>query len=39
MTREEAHRILDRARAGDNVSPYLITLALLVTGDIYRRTA
>ena len=33
MTREEAHFILDCARAGVDVGDDLINIALLVTGD------
>jgi hypothetical protein len=32
--RAEAHRILDDARAGLNVSPERITWALRITGDL-----
>lgn len=34
MTKQEANRILDRARVGENVSELEITHALRVTGDI-----
>lgn len=35
MSKKEAHEILDRVRAGDDsISPYLVNLALVVTGDI-----
>lgn len=34
MTRAEANRILDRARAGEDVPTRQITEALCVTGDI-----
>lgn len=34
MTRPEAHRLLDAARAGRNVSAQAITEALCATGDI-----
>lgn len=34
MTREEARRLLDRAREGEDVAPALICRALEVTGDI-----
>lgn len=36
MTREQAHLILDQARAGKDVHPTLIRLALIATGDLAR---
>jgi len=34
MSLEEAHRLLDRVREGHNAPVYLITIALILTGDI-----
>ena len=34
MTKPEAHALLNCARSGDNFSPFQITQALAVTGDI-----
>jgi len=34
MTIEDAHRLLDKVREGHNAPVYLITLALIMTGDI-----
>lgn len=39
MTKEEAHRILDNARAGCLITEQLITEALGVTGDLATRHA
>jgi len=35
MTPAEAKKILDEVKDGKNVPVYLITLALIFTGDIY----
>lgn len=37
MTREHAHRLLDAARRGENLSAALITEALRATGDLAPR--
>jgi hypothetical protein len=34
MTLEDARRLLDRVREGHNAPSYLITLALILTGDL-----
>lgn len=34
MTREEAHRVLDAARDGEELPEWLISSALVVTGDL-----
>jgi len=34
MTLEEAHRLLDKVREGHNAPVFLITIALIMTGDI-----
>jgi hypothetical protein len=34
MTLEDARTLLDRVREGHNAPVYLITLALIMTGDI-----
>jgi hypothetical protein len=34
MTVAEAHNLLDKVREGHNAPVYLITLALIMTGDI-----
>lgn len=34
QTKAEAHRILDMAKAGLDVSPQWVTWALVVTGDL-----
>lgn len=34
MSLEEAHRLLDRVREGHNAPVYLITIALMLTGDL-----
>ena len=35
MKPEEARKLLDQVKDGKNVPVYLITLALIFTGDIY----
>lgn len=37
MTRAEAHDILNRAKAGEDIPDALVTLALVVTGDLCPR--
>lgn len=39
MTRAEAHAILNRARAGEDIPESLVTLALVATGDLCPRLA
>jgi len=34
MSLADAHKLLDRVREGHNAPVYLITLALIMTGDI-----
>jgi hypothetical protein len=34
MTLQEAHNLLDRVREGHNAPVFLITIALIMTGDI-----
>ena len=34
MTLQQAHQLLDQVKDGKNVPTYLITLALILTGDI-----
>ena len=34
MTLAEAHKLLDRVREGHNAPVYLITIALILTGDL-----
>ena len=34
MTLADAHKLLDRVREGHNAPVYLITIALILTGDI-----
>lgn len=34
MTLKEAHNLLDKVREGHNAPVYLITIALMLTGDI-----
>jgi hypothetical protein len=34
MSLEEAHKLLDRVREGHNAPVYLITIALILTGDL-----
>ena len=34
MTLEDARRLLDKVREGHNVPVYLITVALILTGDL-----
>jgi len=34
MTIAEAHKLLDRVREGHNAPVYLITIALILTGDL-----
>ena len=34
MSLEDAHKLLDRVREGHNAPVYLITIALILTGDI-----
>ena len=34
MTIHEAHNLLDKVREGHNAPAYLITIALILTGDL-----
>jgi hypothetical protein len=34
MTLAEAHNLLDKVREGHNATMYLITIALILTGDL-----
>lgn len=37
MSKEQAHQILDRYRAGEDYSAELINICLAITGDLLRR--